>query len=185
LRRPARHPVLADRRGAALVEFALVAAPFIALMLAIIQTSLTYFVQEALESAVEAAARGIVTGRTQAADLSAQTGGMTQAQLAERFRKSGCGALPAFLSCDRLYVDVRSAATGSDLTNAVGDLTFDKAGALTTKLSYDYGGQGAIVMVRFIYLWPFQIAPLAGLGPNGSGPMVLMATSVAKSEAFG
>lgn len=179
-----RRPILADRRGGVLVEFALIAAPFIALMLAIIQTSLAYLAQESLESAVETAARGIVTGRTQAADVQSLAQGLTQAQLAERFRRGGCDALPIFLSCDRLYVDVQSSSSGSALSTTLGALTFNPTGKLTNSLSYDLGGQGAIVMVRFIYLWPMQIAPSADLGAGRSGQTVLMATSVAKSEAF-
>ncbi|GAA3261122.1 hypothetical protein GCM10020258_24170 [Sphingomonas yabuuchiae] len=78
-----------------IVEFALVAAPFIALLLAILQSSLAYLAQEALESAVEVAARGIVTGQVQAADLEGLGDGMTKAQLAERFRSKGASRCPA------------------------------------------------------------------------------------------
>src|SRR5256885_1517443 len=65
-RAPAAHRgaarLLRDARGATIVEFAIVAVPFVALMLAVAVTSLAYFVQETLETAVERAARGIVTG---------------------------------------------------------------------------------------------------------------------------
>lgn len=38
-----------DRRGATAVEFALVATPFLALLVAIVQTFLVFFAQEMLE----------------------------------------------------------------------------------------------------------------------------------------
>jgi len=179
-----KRPILADRRGAAIVEFALVATPFVALMLAILQTSLAYFAQEALESAVEVSARSIVTGQAQAADIASSGQGLTQAQLAERFRKAACAGLPGFMSCARLYVDVRSATNSAGLGGNSLPLTFDSSGKPTNAFSYNLGGQGALVMVRFIYLWPMQVAPTADLNAAGTGQTVLMATSVSKSEAF-
>ncbi|MGE7206923.1 TadE/TadG family type IV pilus assembly protein [Sphingomonas sp. NPDC019816] len=177
-----RLALLPDRRGAVLVEFALIAAPFLALMFAILQTSLAYLAQEALETAVEVAARGIVTGQTQAADVAGKSTGMTRAQLAERFRTRGCQALPSFLSCSRLFVDVTSTSVGA-VANGAPPLTFDGAGKITN-LSYDTGSQGALVTVRFIYLWPMPIAPTATMSPLGKSPTILIATSVSKTEAY-
>lgn len=188
---PSRHsgdvtPMLrTDRRGAVIVEFALVAAPFIALLLAILQSSLAYLAQEALESAVEVAARGIVTGQTQAADLQGLGTGLTKAQLAERFRSKGCQSLPSFLSCSRLFVDVQSVAAGATIpTGGMGALNFDAVTRKFTDLSYDVGSQGSLVTVRFIYLWPMPIAPAADLSPLSSKPTILIATSVSKTEAY-
>ena len=178
----ARRSVLSDRRGGAIVEFALVAAPFLALLLAILQTSLAYLAQESLETAVEVAARGIVTGQTQSADIKSLAQGMTQAQLAERFRKSGCAQLPIFLSCSRLYVDVKS-APGGGLAIAPLDLRLDANGKLSAPLSYSLGEQGAVVIVRFVYVWPMRITPQPDLSGN-AGSSILMATSVSKSEPY-
>ncbi|WP_322964506.1 TadE/TadG family type IV pilus assembly protein [Sphingomonas fuzhouensis] len=179
-----RFPVLSDRRGAAIVEFALVAAPFLALLLAILLTSLAYLAQEALETTVEAAARNIVTGRTQSGDVQGSNAGMTKAELAERFRKTGCAALPPFMSCDRLYVDVQSAATGNALAHNIPHLTCDTAGRLINSFSYDVGTQGSLVMVRFFYVWPMPVAPNIDLSLPGNGQTILVATSVSKSEAY-
>lgn len=185
LRRADGHrPVLGDRRGAVIVEFALVAAPFMALIFAALLASLAYLAQEALESAVEVAARGIVTGQTQANDIQKLAQGLTRPQLAEQFRRKGCEQLPGFMSCERLYVDVKTVPSRSSLLKDVLDLALNAAGQPKTALSYDLGGQGAIVMVRFIYRWPLPIAPTASLNPMGAGSAVLVATSVAKSESY-
>ncbi|MEJ8631254.1 pilus assembly protein [Sphingomonas sp. I4] len=87
--------ILSDRRGATIVEFALVATPFIALILAILQTSLAYFAQEALESAVEISARSVVTGQAQFADIQSSGQGMTPPSWpsgSARRRARGCPA---------------------------------------------------------------------------------------------
>lgn len=179
-----RRPIRSDRRGAAVVEFALVATPFVALLLAILQASLAFLAQESLESAVEIAARSVITGQAQASDIQGGGTGMTKAQLAERFRQQACAALPSFMACSRLYVDVKSATTGSGLGGNAMALTFDASGKPTNSFSYDLGSQGSMVMIRFIYLWPMQVAPNADLTARGTGQTVLMATSVSKSEAF-
>ena len=63
--------------GSAAVEFALVAAPFLALTFAILETALVFFASQTLEAAASEAGRLIMTGQ-------AQTGGYTP----ERFQKS-------------------------------------------------------------------------------------------------
>ncbi|HET8612137.1 MAG TPA: TadE/TadG family type IV pilus assembly protein, partial [Sphingomonas sp.] len=42
-----------DSRGASIVEFAIVAAPFLALLIAIVETSLVFFAQQGLETTAE------------------------------------------------------------------------------------------------------------------------------------
>lgn len=173
-----------DTRGATIVEFAMVAVPFIALVLAVAVTSLAYFVQETLETGVEKVARDIVTGRTQAADDAGARTGMTKQQLAERFRKASCAALPAFLPCSRLYVEVKSSTDWSSIDNSAPNITIGSNGTITNSFSYDLGNQGSIVLVRFLYLWPVQSSPLFDFSNMGKGRRLLMATSVAKSETY-
>lgn len=162
----------------------MVITPFVALMMAVAVTSLAYFVQETLETGVERAARGIVTGQTQAADDTAVTSGMTRAQLAERFRKAGCASLPAFLPCSRLYVEVKSAADWTLLDNTPPPIAIGPDGRISNTFAYDLGNQGSIVAVRFMYLWPIQTSPLFDFSNMGTGRRLLMATSVAKSETY-
>lgn len=187
-RAPAAHRgaarLLRDARGATIVEFAIVAVPFVALMLAVAVTSLAYFVQETLETAVERAARGIVTGRTQAADNNGTMSGMTRAQLAERFRQAGCASLPAFLPCSRLYVEVKSAVDWTLLDNSPPAITMGPDGRIANVFAYDLGNQGSIVAIRFMYVWPIQTSPLFDFSNIGKGRRLLMATSVAKSETY-
>ncbi|AXJ97025.1 pilus assembly protein [Sphingomonas sp. FARSPH] len=174
-----------DRRGVSVIEFALIAAPMIALILAGLQTSLIYFAQQGLETAVEAAARSVVTGKAQASD--AQATGMNQQQLAERFRQAACARVPRFLRCNRLYVEVASAPNWSGMSTTVPTLTFDSNGNISNTFRYDLGSQGSVVMVRLMYLWPIQTGPLglsfSNLGAGRQGRL-MVATSVAKTENF-
>ena len=51
--------------GSAAVEFGLVAAPFLALVFAIMETAIVFFAGQALETAVADSARLIMTGQAQ------------------------------------------------------------------------------------------------------------------------
>ena len=84
--------------GAAAIEFAMVAAPFLAMIFAIMETALVFFAGQALETAAADSARLIMTGQ-------AQTQGFSQAQ----FKSAVCGKVYAMFDCSGgLYVDVKS-----------------------------------------------------------------------------
>ena len=55
--------LVADRSGSALVEFAFVIAPTLALVFGIIQTMLLFFVSQIVETATERAGRLLLTNR--------------------------------------------------------------------------------------------------------------------------
>src|SRR5437016_13647790 len=74
--------------GAAAVEFAMVAAPFLALMFAIMETALVFFASQTLETAVADSARLIMTGQAQSQSFS-------QAQ----FKTSVCAKIGGLFDC--------------------------------------------------------------------------------------
>ena len=84
--------------GSAAVEFALVAAPFLALLFAIFETALVFFSGQALETAVADASRLIMTGQ-------AQTQGMSQTD----FKDAVCARIYGLFDCQSgVYVDVKT-----------------------------------------------------------------------------
>ena len=97
LRAPAAMRRLGCREdGAAAVEFALVAVPFLALLFAIIETALVFFAGQYLETVVADSSRLIMTGQV-------QSQGMTQSQ----FLNQLCGKIVALFNCNSLIVDVQ------------------------------------------------------------------------------
>src|SRR5471032_2889596 len=77
-----------NRRGTAVIEFALVAPVFFALLFAIIETALVFFAGQVLETITQDSARQILTGQ-------AQTAAFTQAD----FKTLVCSKIPALFSC--------------------------------------------------------------------------------------
>jgi len=94
--------------GATAVEFAMVAAPFLAMVFAIIETALVFFAGQALETAGADSARLIMTGQ-------AQTQGYDQA----KFKQAVCAKIYGLFDCTNgLYVDVKNYTTFGAISTA-------------------------------------------------------------------
>src|SRR6185436_7698233 len=91
--------------GAAAVEFGLVAAPFLALVFAIMETAVVFFSGQALETAVADSSRLIMTGQ-------AQTQGLSQAA----FKDAVCAKIFGLFDCQNgVYVDVKTYTSFSNV----------------------------------------------------------------------
>lgn len=174
-----RHPLLITRlwssnSGATAVEFALVAMPLIALIFASLQIAIIFFFDQALQTAAQKAARQLMTG-------SAQTANMTQTQ----FKAVVCANLPSQFQCPNVMIDVESASSFPTIDTTPITLTFDASHAVTNTWSYSPGNAGDIVIMRAMYDWPVVGGPLAlGLANQPDGGHLLVATAVFKNEPF-
>ncbi|MGY4375343.1 Flp pilus assembly protein TadG [Bradyrhizobium sp. i1.3.6] len=115
-----------DSRGATAVEFALVAAPFLALIIALIQTFLVFFAQQMLETVVRQSARLVMTGQVQSAQ-------MNQAV----FKQKVCDQIVILFNCSGLMVDMQVATSWSSANTATPTLTFDGSGNVTNSWQYN------------------------------------------------
>jgi Flp pilus assembly protein TadG len=163
--------------GVAAVEFGMVAAPFLALMFAIMETSLVFFAGQTLETAVADSARLIMTGQAQAL-------GLTQAT----FKTEVCNRIAGLFDCaGGMQIDVKAYPTGgfADVSTAKPINAADKT-LQTNTFGYQPGTACNIVVVRLMYQWPvymsllgFNLADLAG------NKRLLMATAAFRNEPFG
>jgi Flp pilus assembly protein TadG len=158
--------------GATAIEFAMVAAPFIALLFAVLETALVFFAGQTLEAAVADSARLIMTGQ-------AQTQGLTQAA----FKNQVCARIFGLFDCaNKLYVDVESYPNFA----AVNTTPPVQNGALdTSKMTYSPGGPGDIVIVSLYYQWPIAVSLLGNNLSNLAGSQrLLVATSAFRNEPY-
>ncbi len=161
-----------DTTGATAVEFALVAAPFIALIVALIQTFLVFFAQELLESAVQQSSRQILTGQVQLQQTSATA-----------FQQTVCNQVVILFSCTGLMVDVQVATSWSSANTSAPPLTYNGQGKVTNSWQFNPGGAGDIVIVRVMYLWPVFMGPLGfNLANQANGSRMIMATAAFQNE---
>ena len=158
--------------GAAAVEFAMVAAPFLALMFAIMETALVFFASQTLETAVADSARLIMTGQAQSQSFS-------QAQ----FKTSVCAKIGGLFDCaGGLQIDVKTYSSFGLVDNAA---PLDANGNLKTNFGYQPGGPGDIVVVRLMYQWPVYASLLGfNLGDMAGNKRLIMATAAFRNEPY-
>jgi Flp pilus assembly protein TadG len=168
---------LAERRdGSAAVEFAMVALPFLALIMGILEISMIYLVSTTLENATSDAARQIRTGELQTA------GGAT----ASTFTTKICSELTwlgTSASCSsKLYVDVRTFSSFSGVTQ---NSPVTNGAVDPTKLTFAMGAAGDIVMVRAFYKWTLFTPLLDGMAATlNGGTTLITATAAFKNEPY-
>lgn len=161
-----------DRRGATIIEFAIVAAPFIALLIATLQTSLVFFAQQTLETVSEETSRQLLTGAVQQAGMNQQD-----------FQQLACKNLPAYMNCANLMIDVQTADSFADIDTSTPALTNPDG----TKKTWQFnpGGAGSIVVMRTMYLLPVVGGPLGfNLANADSNHRLLIATAVFQTEPY-
>jgi len=158
--------------GMAAVEFALVAAPFFALIVAILELALIFVAQAALETAVEQTARLVLTGQ-------ALSQGLTQSQ----FQQDVCNNLPSPFVCSGVMVNLVTASSFSNAVTAAPTLTYNAQGHVTNTWNFQVGGPGSIEVMQVMYQWPVFPGPLnLNFANLSNGSYLLMATSVFRNE---
>jgi Flp pilus assembly protein TadG len=171
LRRSTLRRFLASAHAATAVEFALVAAPFCALLIAILQTALVFFAQQVLQTATSESARLVMTGQ-------AQNQNLTPAQ----FQQDVCNNAPALFTCSGLYVNVQTFASFSGMTQ----MSPLQSGVFNPNtMSYSTGGPGDVVLLQVFYQWPIVLGPLGFNLSNMSGNnRLLIGTAVFRNEPY-
>lgn len=200
--------ILASDEAGAAIEFALVGAPFIGLLIASLNTALVFLAQEGLETAAEGAARLLLTGQAQS--LQYYTGStLNTGMTSDQFKNAVCGTLsynatanastptrfggamlPPFLSCDHLDVNVTLASSYSAATLTSPTYTYDSSGNVNSSttgytVTSSSTGQNLILVVQLIYLWPTTTGPLGfSLATQSNGDDMLVATQVITTENY-
>lgn len=178
------------RKGATAVEFALVAAPFIALLIAVLQTTLVFFAARTLDEITEEAGRFVLTGQAQTSNLNAS-------QFANKVC-TGDQTLTALVNllftCGKLVINTQSyssfaaASTTDPIPSFNGynssNQPIDSSGNVLTP-SWSPGNPGDIVVLQIMYLWPVVGGPLGfSLSNTTGGNRLLMSTVIFKNEPY-
>src|SRR5262249_9230994 len=158
--------------GSVAVEFGMVAAPFFALLFAIIETAIVFFAGQALETAVADSARLVMTGQAQNAGFDAAA-----------FKNAVCAKIYGLFNCQNgVFVDVNTFTSFSNVTmpNPV-----DGQGNFQNNFNYNPGGPGDIVVVRLFYQYPVYVSLLGfNLSNVNGGKRLLAATAAFRTEPY-
>lgn len=157
------------------IEFALVAIPFIFMLVAIIELALMFATAALLESATATASRQIRTGALQqAADA-----GPAQEAL---FRGVLCDRASILLVCDEIEVESVNIGSFGNYNDAMPQM--DENGNMTPR-GFDAGGVNDVILVRTFYRYTFM-TPIIGrfLGEGGNGTRSFISTIVLQIEPY-
>ena len=161
-----------DTNGATVVEFALVATPFFALLFAIMETALVFFTEQVIELGVSDAARMVRTGQAQNGSFNEQD-----------FRNTVCGGIGGLFDCqNKLKVDVRTFDNFAD-TDSGPPIDADRN--LVDDFVFQPGNGGDIVVVRGFLEWPTFLPSLGNdLSNLANGNRLIMTTVTFRNEPF-
>lgn len=160
--------------GAAAVEFAIVAVPFIAMLFAIIELAFVFWASQVLETAVHDTSRLIMTGQAQKQNFD-QT----------RFKTELCARVLGLFNCNAgMIIDVRT--SGAFASANLSKPTFKPNGSVDdTGFHYQTGGPGDIVVVRVMYEWPLILRTFGlDLADTPSGKRLLMSAVAFRNEPY-
>lgn len=132
--------LLGDRKGVAAIEFAILALPLFIMIFGIIEVSLMFFVNSALDASVHKISRMIRTGEVAS----------TKVTLAG-FKSRICDDMILAFSCSSgLVVKV---SVLSDLSSATSADPIDNSGKLTVTETYDIGKGSDYILVQAFLPW--------------------------------
>lgn len=162
-----------DRRGSTAVEFVLLAGPFLALVFAIIESSVSFAAHQVTANAVEDLARDLRTNTMKQADA-------TPANV----RNYICDKINILVAngCPELYIDLKTYAKYGDVPVTIplagGDLN-------TSGFAIAPGGAKTINQLRVFYKWPYYTDFIsAKLAELPGGKTLIYATSTWENEPY-
>jgi Flp pilus assembly protein TadG len=168
-------------KGAAGIEFAIIAPVFLLWISAIFEIGLIFFAQQTLLHGVNVTSRQVRTGQAHSENLSQSD-----------FRADVCAQVGYILSCDadKLFLDVRSFSSFGGVGFPApldGDGNFDNVNMNQWNIgvSGSISGGSSIVLVRAFYVWPLFTPYVSYFFANMAGDYRLVSASVAfKNEPF-
>jgi len=150
--------------GSTAVEFAMVAVPFIYLLLGIIEMSLMFVGMSTLDSAAGQASRVIRTGQAQ------QSVDPEQA-----FKDALCAAADTFLDCNKIQYEVVKMNGFSDFSSF--PISYDENGDLISQ-GFDAGSVDDVILIRAVYKYPLMTPLMGSLLSDSAGNTKLFVTTI-------
>jgi Flp pilus assembly protein TadG len=147
-----------NRKGAVLVEFAMVAIPFLGLLCAIFETAFVFFTHEAFDNAVAGVARQVLTNQF-----------ASTSQTASSFlTTSFCPQLPSFINCSRVALNIQAFDPASNNFSAVAS-AINQNWWNAPSANVNLGLPGYIVVFQAFYPMPVYLSILVATGSQGKG----------------
>lgn len=170
-----RRSFLGNRRGSVSIEFGMLAIPFTMLVMAILETSISFTAQQIMANATDDLARELRTGQIKKADVTAPI-------IHDRI----CDRLSILVAddCPGLFIDLQSYATFAAAAAVQVHMTPDND-LDTSGFKIDPGLSQSKNMLRVFYKWPVMLDLMRKSMSNiKGGKTLLFSTTTWQNEPF-
>lgn len=173
--------------GATAVEFALVAAPFFAMLFGIMSVCQMFFWMFTLENAVWTAARGLRTGAVQTAQAGSPYAGLTGTALYTAFKQQICNQSVNATDCmNNSSVIIQSSSTFSGIAapnclNNTNGIIADN----TAMNAFNPGAASQVLLVTHCYSWKFGAKlPFLKFTTLSDGGVLIQSSAALRTEPY-
>ena len=173
------------RDAAMAVEFAFIAPPFLATLIAIFEVTIFLFAQQVLQNGAMEAGRLFMTGQEQSSFTT--NNDTTAAEQLAQFKTDICPQISMLFDCNSssLMVNVKSYTDFGSADASEPQLTFDAQGNVSNSWSWTPGTPGQVMVVQLIYQWPIVSGPLGYvISSLGNGKAEMMGVSAFRVEPY-
>ena len=160
--------------GSTAIEFALLAVPYVFLMVGIIELAIMFAAGSMLEGATNSAARMIRTGQI-------QQGTSDESGREAAFREAFCRFATALIHCDEVVIEARqlSSFEGADDEGA----DYDEEGSMESS-GFETGGSNDKVLIRAFYRYHFMTPFIGRLLGGDDQAFDFTSTIVLQTEPY-
>lgn len=162
-----------EKEATTAVEFALVALPFIIMIIGTVEMALMFTAQSLLEAGTATASRMIRTGQIQ------QSGGDQQ----QMFEDTLCGFVEVIIPCEEIQYNVVNLPNFGDAAD-MPDAEFDEDGNMEDQ-GFDPGNANDVVLIRVSYTYPIVTPMMQPVLTNTSDHnTIMLSTVVLQTEPY-
>jgi Flp pilus assembly protein TadG len=168
-----------DARGVTAIEFAVLAGPFLIMIVAILESCISFGAGQVLANATDDVARQLRTGQYKTAEVSK-----------DKLRQMLCEKIEIMVGDDcsetDLYFDLRQYTTFALAAQEVAKIKSSRDASFSpTGFDSKLGAAGTINMLRVYYKWPILTDYLKySINNTSDGEMLLMSVAVWQNEPF-
>lgn len=161
-----------DENGVTTIEFAVLALPFFAMIMVVMETSLVFMASNIFESALHDTTRFIRTGQALDANYDIT-----------KFRAGMCERTFGMFDCDAIVINVREVSSFTN-ANIVDPIDTDTGDWLITE-AYSSGNRQSIMVAEAYYKWETVVNIMGfNLATMSDGTLLMGSAQVFRNEPF-
>jgi len=168
-----RKPIT-DDSGATAIEFALLAIPYVFLMVGIIELAIMFAAGTMMEGATSSAARMIRTGQI-------QQGASDESGREAAFRQAFCNFATALIRCEDVVIEARQLTNFSDAGSEGAD--YDEEGNMESS-GFETGDSNDKVLIRTFYRYEFMTPFIGRLLGGEDSAFDFTSTIILQTEPY-